>query len=45
MKKYYNIIIQDNKTQNNVVIYNQYCNSTKVHNKTENIIITYKTIL
>ena len=34
-----------NKIQNKAVVYIQYCNSTKQHNKAQNIVITYKHVV
>ena len=47
MKLHYNmqnnITIQHIKTEYNIVTYRKYCTTKKQHNKTQNIIITYKT--
>ena len=47
MKQHYSIqnkiIVQHNKTENNIVTYKEYCNTTKQHNKTQKIVITYTT--
>ena len=47
MKQHYNIqnniTIQYNNIENNMVTYKEYCNTKIQHNKTQKIIITYKT--